>query len=333
MMADEETRITGMKHINLLHIACLPLLLALIGNTASAGPLHDWLTKRNADKQDSELSLDDESSGSFSLPPGVRVLKDVVYGNESEQRMDVYLPAHAANAPVIFMVHGGAWRVGDKAKSSVVENKIARWVTRGFILVSVNYRMLPMADPLTQAEDVARALASAQVKAPAWGGDPKRFILMGHSAGAHLIDLLAASPAKAQSFGAHPWLGTVSLDSAAMDVESIMESNHFRFYDKAFGKDAAYWKTSSPLHVLTANAMPILLVCSTTRRDKPCDQAKAFSAKAAGLGVRTELSGQALSHKDINRTLGLPGSYTDTVETFMGSLDVSVRKMLFDSSH
>ncbi|MDD5057524.1 MAG: alpha/beta hydrolase [Sideroxydans sp.] len=311
-----------MRYLN-LRIIGLALLLTLFGN-ASAGSLRDLLNKRNTKQQESELSSDDKASGSFALPQGVRVLKDVSYGNNSAQRMDVYLPASAANAPVIFMVHGGAWRVGDKAASSVVENKVIRWVTRGFIMVSVNYRMLPEADPLTQAGDVAQALASAQAQAPTWGGDPDKFILMGHSAGAHLVALLAASPAP----GAHVWLGAVSLDSAVMDVAGIMQKNHYRFYDKAFGKDTAYWKAASPLDVLTTGAKPILLVCSSIRRDKPCDQAHAFAAKAASLSIRTEVSEQALSHKDINRTLGLPGAYTDAVETFMGSLDGSVRKML-----
>jgi hypothetical protein len=41
---------------------------------------------------------------------------------------------------------------------SVVRNKVANWVPRGFIFVSVNYRLLPDAAPLLQAEDVARAL-------------------------------------------------------------------------------------------------------------------------------------------------------------------------------
>ncbi len=143
-----------------------------------------------------------------------------------------------------------------------------------------------------------------------------------HSAGAHLVALLAAAPAKVQA------LGTVSLDSAVMDVTGIMQKNHYRFYDKAFGKDAAYWRAASPLAVLTSDAKPMLLVCSSVRRDQPCAQARTFAAKAAGLGVRSEVSEQALSHKDINRTLGLPGAYTEAVETFMASLDGSVRKLL-----
>jgi acetyl esterase/lipase len=125
-------------------------------------------------------------------------LRDVAYGSDPAQRMDVYLPPDAKNAPVLLLVHGGAWRIGDKAHGRVVENKVARWVPQGFVVVSVNYRMLPGADPRVQADDVALALATAQRQAPAWGGDPAKFVLMGHSAGAHLVSLLDAQPARAQ---------------------------------------------------------------------------------------------------------------------------------------
>ena len=303
-----------MKQIKLLSFM-LALLLVVTANAAHAGLFRDRAAQGTALEQD-----DDSPSGSVALPTDAKLLKDIAYGEADEQKMDVYLPAHAEHAPVILMVHGGGWRRGDKAMGQVVDNKAARWVAQGFIFISINYRMLPKADVLTQADDVARALAAAQSRATAWGGDPAKFILMGHSAGAHLVVLLSAAPARAQAQGAHPWLGTIALDSAALDAVKIMQSRHYRLYDKAFGKDESFWKAASPYHVLSAAARPMLLVCSTTRKDKPCDQAAAFSAKATGLGVRAEISGQALSHKEVNQKLGLPGAYTDAVERFMQSL-------------
>ena len=112
-----------------------------------------------------------------ATPPGVTVLRDVAYGPAKLQTMDVYLPAESKvepkTAPVILMVHGGAWVVGDKRHPPVFENKVARWATRGFIFISVNYPMVPESDPVQQADDVARALAAAQATAPGWGGDPR----------------------------------------------------------------------------------------------------------------------------------------------------------------
>ncbi len=179
-----------------------------------------------------------------ALPAGVRRIADLPYGGDARQRMDVYLPPAGAlppgqRAPVIFMVHGGAWRTGDKAMPKVVDHKVARWVARGFVLVSINYRMLPGTPVAQQAQDVALALAAAQRHASDWGADAGRFILMGHSAGAHLVALINAQPAAALRGGAQPWLGTVVLDSAVLDVPQYMAQPHVRLYDEAFGSDPA----------------------------------------------------------------------------------------------
>lgn len=263
-----------------------------------------------------------------SLPQNVRCLKDIAYGDDVDMRMDVYLPAAASHAPVLFMVHGGAWRFGDKSIRSVIERKVSRWVSRGFILVSANYRMLPKIDPLQQSEDVARALAVAQESAPGWGGDPGKFILMGHSAGAHLVDLLSADPEIALSMGARPWLGTVSLDSAALNVVQVMAASHYRFYDRAFGKDPKYWQLTSPYHVLNSAARPLLVVCSRIRMDDPCAEARNFADKARSLNVRVEVLPQELSHLQVDEALGEEGGYTSAVEAFMASLDPVVNQLL-----
>jgi arylformamidase len=290
------------------------------------------MERRLAQEQEEMLDAAGSSTDDRSLPAGARLIKDFPFGSDARQRMDIYLPAHATGAPVVLMVHGGGWRRGDKAMSNVVQNKVARWVPKGFIFISINYRMLPGTDPLQQSEDVMRALATAQSHVTEWGGDPARFILMGHSAGAHLVSLVAADPSKAIKSGAKPWLGTVSLDSAALDVAPIMEGKHYRFYDQAFGNDPAYWKSVSPIHHLTAGAKPILAVCSSTRPDKPCTQAHQFADKAASLGIRITVLEQALTHKQINQELGLASAYTDSVETFMSSLDSTVKSLLINGA-
>jgi arylformamidase len=261
---------------------------------------------------------------STSMSASATTLRDMAYGPDNDQRMDIYLPDRATNAAVIFMVHGGAWRFGDKDNSRVVNNKAKRWVSQGVIFITVNYRMLPDADVLEQAKDVARALAFAQSKATTWGGDPNRFVLMGHSAGAHLVTLLAVQPSKAFALGAKPWLGTVSLDSGAMNVPAIMQGDHARLYDKAFGKDPAFWRATSPLHQLTDNVQPILAVCSTKRRDNPCKQAHDFAHAASAKHIRVEVIEQALSHSEINGTLGKESAYTGSVEAFLKSLDPTI---------
>jgi acetyl esterase/lipase len=250
--------------------------------------------------------------------------KNVRYGPDPAQRMDIYAPDAAQAAPIILMVHGGAWRFGDKNSRGVVHNKVERWVPRGFVFVSINYRMLPSADVLQQAADVSRALAYAQQHANGWGASANKVILIGHSAGAHLVSLLTANPDLARKEGAQPWLGTISLDSAAIDVSAIMKRRHVPLYDEAFGTDPDFWKATSPMHVLTREALPLLAVCSSVRLDQPCKQARAYVRLAAQKGVRAELLEEPLSHPEVNEKLGLDNEYTKSVENFMSSLDPTV---------
>lgn len=252
---------------------------------------------------------------------------DLAYGPHPRQRFDVYGPAQATSAPVIFLVHGGAWRTGDKAQDRLVAGKVARWVPKGIVLVSINYRLLPEADALTQVDDVARALVRAQAEVARFGGDRTRFVLMGHSAGAHLVALLAAAPERALALGATPWLGTVALDSAALDVVAIMRTRHPRFYDRAFGSDPARWREASPIHQLRGGLAPFLAVCSSRRRDS-CREARAFAAAAGARGARAQVLPEDLSHRQINELLGEEPRYTAEVEAFLAGLDPSLRRAL-----
>ena len=262
-----------------------------------------------------------------TLPPDAHVVHDVAYGNDPRQRFDVYIPAHAKDAPVIFMVHGGGWQRGDKAAHGVIQNKIDRWLPRGFIVISTNYRLRPDSAPLQQAQDVARAIAAAQRQATGWGGNPAAFILMGHSAGAHLVALLTAEPALARAQGAQPWLGTVSLDSASLNVVQIMQGRHLQLYDEAFGSQPSDWLAASPYQQMSGRIVPFLAVCSSQRRDS-CPQARAFARKAESFGSRASVLEEDLRHGEINAQLGLASTYTDAVEQFMRTLAPAVAQRL-----
>jgi acetyl esterase/lipase len=261
-----------------------------------------------------------------AAPSDVRTFT-VAYGPDARQSFDVYAPTDATGAPVIFMVHGGAWMIGDKTNRRVVENKVEHWVPKGFVVISANYRMLPEANPLEQARDIALAVAAAQRKARTWGADPDKFVLMGHSAGAHLVTLLAASSELRSEAKPAPWLGTVSLDTGTHDVVDTMERPHPRLYDRAFGTDRSFWLDVSPLAQLERGAMPLLLVCSTRRSDS-CPQGDALAAKARELGVRAEVLRKDFSHAEINALLGEDPAYTAAVDELLAGLDAEIAARL-----
>ncbi|MDI1252684.1 alpha/beta hydrolase [Thermomonas sp.] len=251
------------------------------------------------------------------LPPGARALRDIAYGSDPRQRFDVYLPAQPRNAPIILMVHGGGWAFGNKDSPGVVENKAAHWLPKGYVLVSANYRMRPDTAPLDQARDIARALAKVQELAPEWQADPSRVVLMGHSAGAHLVALVGASSKLWREAGAQRPRGVVSLESGAMDVPAMM-ARRFKLplYELAFGDDPKQWTAASPYHQLTRYALPMLIVCSSQRRDS-CPQGQALVDKAKTLGVVMTVLPEDLSHGEINKELGKPSAYTEAVDGFL----------------
>ena len=268
------------------------------------------------------LLLSNQPSPVFAKESGnMEILANIAYGPDHLQTMDVYRPLNARDATVIFMVHGGAWRTGDKASKAVVENKVNYWVTRGYIFISTNYRLLPDATVDKQVTDVAQALAYAQKEAPFWGGDPDKFILMGHSAGAHLVSVLAASPGIAEDQDAKRWLGTISIDSACFNVVSVMESRHLSLYDRAFGSNKIYWESLSPFFLLSRAQNPLLAICSTRRKDNPCRQAEQFQNKAMSMGMRVDVLKVNLSHRKTNMLLGKDPEYTTDVQEFIESLE------------
>ncbi|MGB1077566.1 MAG: carboxylesterase family protein [Bdellovibrionales bacterium] len=248
----------------------------------------------------------------------VKEYLNLSYGPHARHALDVYVPENAKNAPILFMVHGGAWRIGDKASKGFVEKKLGKWAQEGFIVVSTNYRFLPTL-PYNQAQDVRNALHYVQENAHKWNANPNKVILLGHSAGAHLVGLVNTNPKLSYRLGVKPWLGAVLLDSAALDVVKLMKEPHARLYDKAFGSKLYVWRKSSPYHQLTSEAKPMALVCSE-KREESCAQTLAFARQADTFGVETRIIERMLSHSQINTRLGDEGEYTDLVDDFIQSL-------------
>src|SRR3984893_5190862 len=103
------------------------------------------------------------------------------------QMLDVYAPAEGKNLPVVVWIHGGGWQAGDK---SDVQKKPQAFADKGFVFVSINYRLLPDVTIKQMAADVAKAIRWTHDHAKDYGGDPDTMIVTGHSAGAQLAALV-----------------------------------------------------------------------------------------------------------------------------------------------
>jgi acetyl esterase/lipase len=125
--------------------------------------------------------------------PLVKVTRDIVYATAKHEviALDAYVPvAKTTKRPAILLVHGGAWRGGDK--SDFVDDGMAL-AELGYVAFSVNYRLTPQHPYPAAVDDVKAAVrwvrAPAQVKK--FAIDPMRIGAVGASAGGHLVGMLA----------------------------------------------------------------------------------------------------------------------------------------------
>lgn len=114
-------------------------------------------------------------------------ITDSVYDNDKDL-LDIYMPEGKKDVPVIVYFHGGALLMGDKSWGKDIGTKIAE---SGIGLVSVNYRLSPEFQHPTHANDAAAATAWVVNNIQAYGGNPKKVYVSGHSAGAYLAALVA----------------------------------------------------------------------------------------------------------------------------------------------
>lgn len=139
----------------------------------------------------------------------VEVRRDIPYwkGDEkhpTKNKLDLYLPANTRGFPVLFFVHGGAWMHGDKNFLGVYSSLGKAFASKGVGVVVTNYRLSPAVRHPEHSLDVARALAWTQNNIASMGGNPDAITLCGHSAGGHLVSLIACSGEIQKQCGVDP---------------------------------------------------------------------------------------------------------------------------------
>lgn len=113
--------------------------------------------------------------------------------DHASQVLDVYVPASPAGPkPVVVWIHGGGWQSGDKA-TATGGNKAADLLNRGFVVVSINYRLSQDAIFPAQIHDCKGAIRFIRARAAQYQIDPRRVGVWGSSAGGHLVALLGTS--------------------------------------------------------------------------------------------------------------------------------------------
>ncbi|MDP9823181.1 alpha/beta hydrolase [Nocardioides massiliensis] len=125
----------------------------------------------------------------------VRVARNIAYSDAGRRGLlDVYRPADrpVEGAPVLLQVHGGGWAIGNKDQQGIP--LMQHMAARGWVCVSINYRLSPRDAFPAHIIDVKRAIAWIREHIEEYGGDPSFLAITGGSAGGQLAALAATTP-------------------------------------------------------------------------------------------------------------------------------------------
>jgi acetyl esterase/lipase len=217
---------------------------------------------------------------------GVRVQRDVAYGPDARNLLDVFTPDNAlSNRPVLVFLHGGAFMRGDRRMGdSPFNDNIALWAARqGFLGINMTYRLAPAhAWPAAQ-HDIRFALVWLRANAHLLSADINRIVLMGHSAGAAHVAQYVAFHEFHVAYGGGI-AGAVML-SGIFDPCTAEVNPPLQAY---FGPDESLYPARSAVPGLTATDVPMLLAFAEL--DPPDFHAQSLQLHAALCKVGKSLS-------------------------------------------
>ena len=249
------------------------------------------------------------------VPPTESNIPYVEKGHE-RQVLDIYAPPNARNFPVMFWIHGGGWQVGDKSDVGLKPKVLNE---RGFVFVSINYRLLPDVGMDALTGDVAKSLGWVHRNIARYGGDPNRLFVGGHSAGAQLAALICTDDRylKKEGVSFEVLRGCVPVDGDTYDIPKIISTAEHRQtlyggkmysfgHRQKFGNDPEkHVDFSAVTHVAKGKGIPPFLLLYFPGNPDTDAQAGIlrFALEAAGIPVKA-YGKQDSNHSALNNDLG-----------------------------
>ena len=237
----------------------------------------------------------------------VETFKDVSYYDGADRdrvkhNLDLYLPKGLKDYPVLFFVHGGAWSLGDKSDFGAYAAFGSAFAKLGIGVVVTNYRLSPKIQHPEHVKDVARAFAWTTKNIAKRGGDKERIFVCGHSAGAHLVALLATDPAylKAHDLTSKAIRGAIPISGPFILAPG--------FLPKVFGDDRKAAPAAAPMSHVRKDLPPFLIVFADNDFvgcDRPVGEAFRKALEAKGNVART-LEIKNHNHITVMMSAGMP---------------------------
>ena len=221
---------------------------------------------------------------------GINITTDIDYGHHG-LKLDLYRPeGDLSSAPVLMHIHGGAWMYGDKKGQAL---PLMHYLAKlGWVCCSVSYRLSPKASHPDHIVDCKAALAWIKANIGDYGGDPNFIAVTGGSAGGHLSSLVALTPndpqfqpgfegadttvqAAVPFYGVFDWTDADQLQPSDL-LKTLLEGTVVKQPLEAVPE---VYSAASPLHRITPEAPPMMIIHGTHDSLVPVALAAEFSRK------------------------------------------------------
>ncbi len=221
-------------------------------------------------------------------------IKDVAYGSDAAQKMDIYLPSGRASSStkVLVFIHGGSWSGGDKNDFGEAITAILPKLTN-YALVNINYRLANSTNRFpTQMTDIQSALDFVKSKGTEYMVDANKVGLIGASAGAHLALL------QAYKFNTDGRIKAVVDIFGPTDLTDLYFNHPFptasqpvlvNFLGTTPTVNAALYQQASPINFITPQSVPTQIFHGNLDIVNPIGQSLALKAKLQASNVKVEM--------------------------------------------
>jgi acetyl esterase/lipase len=239
-------------------------------------------------------------AGTEALPFEIR--EGLTYGPNERNDLDLFLPKEDGKSlrPAVIVIHGGAWRSGDKRQLRNLAELFAR---RGYVAAAINYRLAPKWSYPAQLDDCQRAVRWLRKNAKEFRVDPKRFGAAGASAGGHLALLLGTREVRDDS---DPDLkGISSKVQCVLSIcgptdltdkryaqaarDSDLGKILIEFIGKPYDEAPNLWKEASPIYHVSPDDAPTFIIHGDQDSIVPFEQSVRFAEALRKVGVEVQL--------------------------------------------
>tara|TARA_R110001592_G_scaffold177076_2_gene417308 strand:- start:119824 stop:121068 length:1245 start_codon:yes stop_codon:yes gene_type:complete len=236
----------------------------------------------------------------------VELIQNIVYHEVDGFRLklDVRRPREISydghSSPVLFQIHGGAWTYGYGSKKEQGIPLMVEMAKRGWVCVSIDYRLSPKASFPEHIIDCKRALVWVKENIKNYGGDPSFIVATGGSAGGHLTSLLSLSanvPELQPGFeecdtrvqGCVPYYGIYDLLDTqklqlSLGLEIILRESIIK---QTKEENADLYRLMSPISHINENAPPFMIVHGDKDSLTSLGEAQYFASELDAISKQT----------------------------------------------